>query len=137
MKLNKDEFRALQITWYEKLSQSGFKDIEKFKGDELVLAQSASHCFGNLDALSSFLKASYFRLLAQLIYDETTVFRNEVDRHILIRYSEGMKIKYIVQELKMLKMPRDRNSVRFIVRRYEMIWGIRNYTAKQLHKKSI
>lgn len=137
MKLNKDEFKALQLYWYERLAKGGFKDIEKLKGEELIIAQPASYCYRNMDALTRFLKTEYFRCMAQLALDESTVFRNKIDRHIMIRHGEGAKIKVIVTELIELGTPRVRASVRFIIRRYEMAWGIKNYNHKQLNKKIV
>jgi hypothetical protein len=148
MKLTKDEFRKLQREWYKKLEESGFKDIERFKDDELVFKRSGidnSRCIewyieatdlGTIEELSEgAIKAEYFRIIAQTAKDEETTYRNEVDRHILIRHSEGAKIKTIVTELQELGMPRHRLSVRFIIRRYEMLWGLRRWTRRQLNKK--
>lgn len=135
MKLNKDEFRNLQNEWYQKLSKEGFRDIEKLKGDELVLSQFASHCFCGMDVLSRFLKEQYFRYISQIALDEDTFFRNDIDRHILIRHSEGAMIKVIVEELEDMGSPRHRHSVRFIIRRYQIKWGLRKYSDKQLNKK--
>lgn len=134
MKLTKDEFKKLQLEWYEKLKAMGFKDAEESKDDGFVLAQSASYCFRNVDGLTKFLKEEYYRRMAQESLDSQTVYKNAAHKHILIRHSEGAKIKTIVQELIELGLPRNRNSVRFIIRRYEMLWGFRNYNYKQLNK---
>ncbi len=148
MKLTKDEFKRLQKEWYEKLKEDGFKDMETFRGDELVFKRSgidngrviewyiAATDQGIMDENSEGqIKAEYFRVMAQTAKDEDTVYKNNVDRHVLIRHSEGARIKTIVEELKELNMPRDRYSVRIIIRRYEMLWGIRTWTNKQLHRK--
>ncbi len=138
MKLKKDEFKKLQKHWYEKLAQHGFKDIEKFKGDDLVLLQSAYHCYQGTDVHSRVAKEEYYRAMAKAAMDESTIYRNAVDRLILLRHVEGIKIKVIVAELTQMGMPRHRHSVRFIIRKYEMAWGFRYYNKTQLNiKKAI
>jgi hypothetical protein len=82
------------------------------------------------------MKEEYFRCMSQKALDENTFFRNETDKHILIRYSEGAKIKVIMEELSKLGMNKARDSIRYIVRRYEMAWGLKHYSPKQLHKKT-
>lgn len=135
MKLTKDDFRKLQQEWYEKLQEQGFKDIEKIKGDDLVLSQSATYCFRNVDEFTRELKAEYFRCLAQWVHDEQTVFKNKVHKYILTRHAEGAKGKEIVNELVELGHYRCRNSICFIIRKYEMAWGIRSYNLKELNVK--
>ncbi len=133
MKLSKDEFRALQKEWYKKIKDQGFEDIEKLDGEELVLIKSCRHVFKHTDQLTRNIKTEYFRAMAMAAQDEATVYRNETDRHILIRYVEGAKIKTICAELKEMGSPRHRHSVRFIIRRYEMEWGFRHYNNRQLN----
>lgn len=131
--MNKDEFRKLQQSWYKILSESGFKDIEELRGDDLVLKHTASFCYRASDELSRGIKEEYFRTLSQNALDEETVYRNEIDKHILIRYSEGARIKTITEELLLLGFSRDRKSIKFIIRRYENAWGIKHYQPHQLN----
>lgn len=137
MKLTKDEFKKLQREWYQKLADLGFKDIEEFKGEELVLKESYNDCFRpnrhNKSEFDRSMQEEYFRCLAHKAFDETTVYRNEIDKHILIRYSEGAKIKTIITELSVLKKPLRRNTIRFIIKRYEMAWGLKNYKPNELN----
>lgn len=88
-----------------------------------------------MDTLSRELKEEYYRVLSQKANDESTFFKLQIHRFILIRYAEGASIKMICEELDALEEPRHRGSVRFIIRRYEMIWGFRVYTHKELHKR--
>lgn len=135
MKLRRDEFRALQKLWYERLANAGFKDIEKQKGDDFTLIQSASHCYKGTDPYSRQAKEDYFAIMAKTVHDESTYFRNAVDRFVLTRHVEGAKIKLIVKELKIMGISRHRHSIRFIIRRYEMAWGLRHYNHQQLNIK--
>lgn len=133
MKKTQEEFLRLQRHWYDVLEFLGFQDIEEFKRNELVLKQTAAYPFRNTDAFSNNIKEEYFRILAQKIYDEGTVFVNEIDKYILCRHAEGARIKAIVDELTTRGTPRNRHSVRFIIRRYEVRWAIRTYTPSQLN----
>ncbi len=81
------------------------------------------------------MKEEYFRILGQAVQDEETVFRNDTDRYILTRHSEGAKIKMIMKELEAKGKAKARDSIRYIIRRYEMAWGIRQYSQVQLHIK--
>ena len=134
MKLTKDEFKSLQLEWYGRLKASGFNDIEKFSGGELILAQSANYAVKTLDALTRYMRSEYFTSLGHAANNEQTLWRNEIDKYILIRYCEGARIKDIVNELIALKTPRNRKSVRIIIRRYEMAWGFRVYPPNLLNK---
>jgi hypothetical protein len=135
MKIRRDEFRALQKLWYGKLAEHGFKDIEKQKGDDFTLIQSASHCYKGTDLHSRQAKEEYYATMAKTVHDDATFFRNEIDRYILTRHVEGAKIKVIVKELMMMNISRHRHSIRFIIRRYEMAWGLRHYNYQQLNIK--
>lgn len=132
MKLPRHEFKKLQQHWYDILAELGFKDIEK---DEYSLAQTAAGPYRNEDEFSREDKEEYFRCLAQAVNDENVRFRNEVHRYILTRRAEGAQAKTIVRELIVIGTPRNRDSVRFIIRRYEMAWGIRTYEPRQLNMR--
>ena len=135
MKMSKEELKRLQLEWYQKLADDGFRDVEVLKGEELILRQSINYPFRNTNSFTREMKEQYFTVMGQFALDENAHYRNEVDKYILIRHSEGAKIKDIVLELHAKEMPRGRASVRFIIRRYEMIWGIKFYTDKQLNRR--
>lgn len=77
---------------------------------------------------------TYFRLLSQQVHEAQ--FRNTVDQWILTWYADGWRIKCICDELARKGHSRARHTVRFIIRRYEMLWGMRTYTAKQLNRRT-
>jgi hypothetical protein len=79
------------------------------------------------------MKEAYFRIIASHAHAQP--FRNETHRLILMRYAEGAMIKVIVAELQEIGQYRCRNSVTFIIRRYEMEWGLKEYTPRQLNRK--
>lgn len=132
----KDEFKVLQKKWYKLLEQSGFKDVETFKGDELVLKLPAEpHLYRHLTQFECYMRQQYFLSMAHTANCELTEYRNDVDKYILIRHSDGAEIKSIIDELLCMGTPRDRTTVRMIIRRYEMSWGLINYDRRQLRLK--
>ena len=127
------EFKTLQKEWYEKLSQEGFVDIETTIGLEQELIQSATYPYRhdkNVNVRDN--KQTYFELLCQWVSDEE--FVSKIDELILTHRSEGLKITEIVAALKEQKLSRDRETIRFTIRKYEHKWGIRFWKAEQLTK---
>lgn len=128
MKLTDEEFQKLREQWYKTLEDTGFKDIEKsndkLEADKLVRLQKA-HSFFDQNGHLVNAKQEYFQILFQTVNDSTVIFHTELDKYILTRYAEGARIKTIVDELKKMNTPRGRDSIRFIIKRYEKKWGIR------------
>lgn len=127
MKITRDEFLRLQETWYEKLEESGFKDIEKLHRGELILIENSTRVYRNCaDLFEIEMREEYFRQIAHAVHDEETCFRNETDRYILTRRAEGAHIKEIESELKTNPgRGRKRWAIRGIIQRYEAAWGLR------------
>lgn len=123
----------MQRAWYAKLAEEGFEDAEELIGTEPMLKQAAAHPYRSLDQLGIHSKETYYRLLGQKIQEGT--FRNDVDRLILTSFAMGTKIQRIVEILQREGKTRCRNTITFVIRRYEMMWGIRQYSPKQLNKK--
>lgn len=126
--MNKEQFRKLQQKWYDIISGLGFEDAEEFKGDALVLKQRAAYPLRKVNSITKAAKEEYFLLLSQMVQDESTTFRNALHKHVLSRRAEGISIKIISEETSM-----HRQGIRFLIRRYEMAWGIRYYTPEQLN----
>ena len=129
-------FKALQKDWYQRLEGSGFQDAEQEIAGEHVLKQSAAHPYQNVrHELDRTSKEAYYRLMAHLVH--RTVFSNEKDRIILTMFADGAKIKDICEELTRQGWGWgiSRHAIRFRIRTYEMRWGLREYTPKQLNKK--
>ncbi len=123
----------MQQDWYAKLAEGGFEDAEELIGGELMLKQIAGHAYRDADDVQIECKESYFRLLSGNVKQER--FRSKTDRIILLLRSDGAKIQQIVDTLMFLGKRRCRASIRFIIRKYEMRWGMRQYSPKQLNKK--
>lgn len=128
-----DKLLELQLHWYKLLECEGFKDAEYFDGKEFVLKQTTSKCYARALQYNHLATEEYFRLINELVNNPETIFKTEVDRIVLLQHSKGAKIKQIVDFLKELGTPRHRHSVRFIIRKYEMLWNIRFYDRTQLY----
>lgn len=126
-------FIELQRAWYQRLEEEGFQDAEQLVGDQLVLKQIAAHPYRNEDELGRAMKEAYFRLLGQEI--QKGEFITQIDKVILTMFSEGYTYRAICIALEKLGTPRHRKTVRFTIRKYEVLWGLREYTPRQLNKK--
>ncbi len=127
------EFQELQQAWYQRLADSGFQDAEILVRGELLLRQSAEHPYRDADELIRESKDDYYYLVSQKVQE--TQFPNDVDRIILTRHAEGLKQVQICRELEMLGMRRYKKTIRFRIRIYEMQWGLRTYTPRQLNRR--
>ncbi len=128
MASSKEDLKKLNAIWYVKLKEAGFVDIEKKNGrlkQPSPMAELYDRRKGNREI--------YFQMLMAKLSDPSTVFRNFIHRYILIRHADGAPAVIIVRELRAAGLSRTRDSVRFIIRRYEMLWNIRHYTRTQLN----
>lgn len=120
--------------WYERLGVDGFQDAEKMIGDRMELKQSATAPLKHVkNQLELETKTLYFRALSQCVHE--TVFVNDVEKFVMIAYADGQKIKSISIELENVGVNRSQAAIRYMIRRYEVLWGIRQYTRRQLNRK--
>lgn len=131
------QFVSLKEEWDKKLAATGFEDAEKEINGELALKRVSlsegkwggvyRHAHG-LKGIHE--KADYFRVLSQKFLQEEQ-FDDDLDRLIMERTMEGKSIKEISDELKGMLSPgqtrskHNRDTIRYIRRRYENKWGIR------------
>ena len=123
-----DEFKALQSDWYARLESSGFKDEESY-----YLKRTQFRLDDNKDPIRRKAKEEYFHVLFEIAMEAE--YKSETDFLVLTWHAVGWKIKEIVEELERRGLRRCRTAVRFIIRRYEMKWGIRTYSRQQLNQK--
>ena len=128
-------FKDLQEAWYERLAADGFRDVERLVGSEMLLDSER-----RLPEDTREITEHYYQIIASKIHEAE--FRNDIDRLVLTSYCEGKKIQTICEELRTLCKPpcfrlprRSRHTIRFIVRRYEALWGLREWTPQQLGRK--
>jgi len=80
-------------------------------------------------------QAIYYSLLHSKVNSEK--FENQIHEIIMAKAAEGAKICKIIEALEAKGKYIHRETVRFIIRRYEHKWGIREWTPKQLHLKTL
>lgn len=126
-------FKSLQRAWYQRLKREGFQDAEELVAGELMLKQTAAHPYRGLDHLAIAAKEAYYRLMLQAV--QKGEFRSEIDRLILAMWADGHKICVICRALKAMGSSRNRHTVLYTIRKYEMEWGLREYTPRQLNRR--
>lgn len=117
------KFKALQTEWEEKLRKSGFVDIED---DKRRLKQSATNCYRTTTQTIIESKRRYYELLGQGYHQETE-FKDTVERIVMFLRSKGFKIKDICFGLKSIKKRNHRQTIRLIIRHYEIKWKIKRH----------
>ncbi len=127
------EFKELEKEWNKFLEMTGFNDAERIKNGERVLRQNASNAYRQADEFEREAKAKYFQNICHHV--NRTIFTNPIDKFVMTMISDGISIKQIVLELALMGHPTHRQTIRFIVRRHEHIWGIRFWSAKDRNLK--
>lgn len=115
------KFKALKSEWEKKLSQSGFVDIEDERGR---LKQNAGNSYRTTTCTIIESKQRYYELLGQGYHHERE-FRDSVERIVMLLRSRGVKVKDICLGLKAVKKRNHRDTIRRIIRYYEIRWKIR------------
>jgi hypothetical protein len=133
-------FKALESEWYAKLQQSGFADIERKPPNdasphpELVLRQNSANAFRQADQLARESRVAYFERVTELAAREPWI--NSADQLIMRRRGEGVLIKDIARELESLGLKCHRQTIRYVIRKFEVKWAIRKWKPEQLRSKS-
>ncbi len=133
------EFEALNKEWSQKLTEAGFEDCEKEIAGQRVLKQSADYAYRRKECTEIYResKLTYFMLLAEHLTKEKN-FDDESDRLIMSWTAEGWTIKEISRELRRLgKIKHNRDTIRYIRRRYENRWGIKNWKTEQMVSRRV
>ena len=128
------EFLALQKAWYERLNNIGFKDVEsKLDGFDPILKELSDkvHRYRYRSKMEN--HAEYFRVMldkaCQSVYD------SEIDKIILNMFADGKRYKDIYDFLASQGNRRCLNTLRFTVRKYEVRWGVKEYSPRELNKR--
>lgn len=127
------EFKDLECEWNKRLIASGFKDIEHTKHGERVLKQYAFNAYLQADDKTRLAREQYYHLIAMNVAVHS--FNKLLDEIVMTKFAEGLFIKQIVLDLNKLGFSIHRQTVRFIVRRYEHEWGIKYWTLKERNLK--
>lgn len=133
MRKIKNDIKRLEDKWNKILDDSGFVDIEETKGKDRVLKQIANHAYWRSGKLAVKSKFEYYNSISQKVQIEK--FDCGIDKLILVMASQGMSHASIVRILSSIGKRRYRATIRFIIRRYEMKWGLKSWTLKQMNLK--
>ena len=123
------KFKTLIVVWNKKLEESGFNDAEiELKGDR-ALKQRATNSYRQASELERESRLEYYSFLGYLAHN--TNFIDEVEKLIMIRHSEGAEDKEIVEELKNIGVSRHRQTVSYVIKRWQVKWGVKNWSLRQ------
>lgn len=129
----KKSFKQLSKNWDQRLKDSGFIDSElEIKGDR-VLKQRATNVYRQASQLERESRFEYYSFLGYLSHN--TLFPNDLEKYVMVRHSEGATIKEIVHEISLRGISRDRKTIRYIIRRWQMKWGIRTWSLREMNLK--
>jgi len=122
------EFKTLAKEWEQKLIASGFVDAEKLQsGQTRAHYGEASYKRTKKEIIDA--RIQYYSTFCYHAY--RTFYPKYLDREVVTRFAKGSRISDIVVELRELGVAINRNTVRFIIRRYEHRWCMRYWTLKQ------
>jgi hypothetical protein len=108
------QLKALQVDWYKKLKESGFKDIES--KDLKYLKQWDSHYFKIRNTAESFqIKSEYFYMASQFL--NSHIFTNEIEKNIWALHCEGLGFRQISNKIKLLDKTFNKDKINQIVKR--------------------
>lgn len=92
-KLCQEHFKQLKDTWYKKLKDDGFEDIEQ---NEENLKDYSSHFFelrGEQHPVRREAKEEYYRLVGKFLYDHE--FPNKFQKNVWRLHSDGETVRNI------------------------------------------
>lgn len=120
----REDFKRQNEEWRKKLAESGFKDIEK--ANEQLQPNIVRDSPESIE---------YFQALIRNIYGDGRYFvipddMSPIEITVLALKAEGLRVGEIARRTDIHRM-----TVIFIIRRYEHIWGIKTWTAKQRNQR--
>lgn len=133
MSQSKSDLKKLEDKWNKILTKSGLQDIEETKGNEKVLKQVSSHAYWRENGLTAESKLTYYNILSHKV--QTEKFDSALDKLVMFMAAQGMSHASIVRILTSIGQKKHRTTVNFIIRRYEMEWGLKTWTLKQMNLK--
>ena len=124
------QFCDLQKYWYQKLAEDGFKDIET---DEVVLKKEADRSLSWFkDPSYRASKVEYYILIEHSLRENIAEFDEDYDYFIMVLWTKGYKKSEICRALESLNKKIHRNTVTWIIRKYESKWGVRQWKPNQM-----
>jgi predicted metal-dependent hydrolase len=115
-------------SWEASLEDEGLSELDLSKSSSFKLFDS------DVMPLSEGLKLDYYLKIFSMFHMEQ--FENEKNRKVIELWSQGKNKSEITRTLDTLGLHLNRETIRYVIRRFEHKWGIRNWTLKQLHLKA-
>jgi len=116
-------FKKLARVWEEILAKDQTTNAEKLVNGRLVLRQGATNCYRQANEVARENKLRYYELLGANFHREE--FTDDVEAFVMEQRAHGIKIQRICLELKAMGERCHRETVRGIIRKYELKWGIK------------
>lgn len=110
-----NEFEKLKKVWYQKLKESGFKDIESKNGS---VGRGAPRVDNITEVQQEAIK-EYYSMTRHFLTEHK--FESEQDRFIWEQYSEGLSVRDISKLLKQQGIKKQKDAVWYVVKRLEKI----------------
>lgn len=133
----KSSFERLRDYWYEKLKEIGFIDAEKTIGECQLLVQNSPNVYRQAPQVVVEAKKQYFDLLLKGLLKKQQLGKklrerrqDKIERYIIERRSDGAKIVDIATEINW-----HRQTVRYVIRKYEAKWRIKNWNQEEIAPK--
>lgn len=113
------EFKELQATWYNRLKESGFEDIEKKNYMKWTTSQTLARSSNRNREVFFKSIEHYYRLAGYFRYDH--IFTNKIDQFIWSLHSEGKTMREIVRVLKTVSTPKALTQVKDTIHKLRAI----------------
>lgn len=107
--MKKQQLKALQREWYDKLKETGFDDIEDTNSPREMLKTWHSRCFLNKNEVETSAKAEYYTNAQQVLYSYK--FRTMADQMLWEYHANGLSIREIAAATRDSPAPMHRSSV--------------------------
>lgn len=122
----------LKAYWDQRLKESGFKDIEIEINGERLLEKSANPHLKTAAVISD-SKIAYYRAVSR----KTSIheFASELERQIMIAYSEGVSQAEIKRRMEDIGIKMHRETLYEMIYQYLGLWGIKPYYKKWAPKR--
>jgi hypothetical protein len=127
------KFKELNEHWNGILKNSGFVDSEVETKGGMSLKQRSTNAYRQASSLERDSRLEYYLYVGHKA--QNTHFDNALEELILKMHAGGSLIKEIADEIKNRNDSLDRRTIRFIIRRWQMRWGIRRWNHRQVGLK--
>jgi hypothetical protein len=106
-----NKYKRLAATWDKRLAREGLGLVDR---DHAKAYEPSDE------------REVYYRMMGSHVAANCE-FDTPIDKYVLTQYVSGVMLKDIVKGLKLKGFPRDRSTLRWIIRKYENRWGVRRW----------